>query len=60
MRGVIPDALAAIGPGRLLYGSDQDLLHPGFVLGAYHDAGLAPDVEERVMYSNARQLFNLM
>lgn len=60
VRGVIPDALAAVGAGRLMYGSDQDLLHPGFVLGTYHDAGLAPDVEERVMYSNARQLFGLM
>lgn len=60
VRGVIPDALAAVGAGRLLYGSDQDLLHPGFVLGTYHDAGLAPDVEERVMYSNAKRLFGLM
>jgi hypothetical protein len=59
VRGVIPDALAAVGAGRLLYGSDQDLLHPGFVLGTYHDAGLTPDEEERVMYSNAKRLFKL-
>ncbi|HMP42292.1 MAG TPA: amidohydrolase family protein [Roseiflexaceae bacterium] len=58
-RGVIPDALAAVGPERLMYGSDQDLLHPGFVLGTYHDAGFTAEQEHQIMYSNAKRLFRL-
>jgi len=58
-RGIIPDALAAVGPERLMYGSDQDLLHPGFVLGTYHDAGFTAAQEAQVMYQTARTLFKL-
>ncbi|MEN9938235.1 MAG: hypothetical protein RLZZ387_4814 [Chloroflexota bacterium] len=42
-----------------MYGSDRDLLHPGFVLGTYHDAGLTPEEERQVMYTNARRLYGL-
>lgn len=60
IRGVIQDALEAIGPERLLFGTDQDLLHPGFVLGTYYDAGLTPEQEQMIMYTNARRLFGLV
>jgi predicted TIM-barrel fold metal-dependent hydrolase len=56
-RGVIRDALEAVGPERLMFGTDQDLLPPGFVLGTYYDAGFTPEQAEMVMYSNAQRLF---
>lgn len=57
--GVIPDALAAIGPERLMFGTDQDLFDPAFILGTYYDVGLTAEQEEKIMYSNAKRLFDL-
>lgn len=58
-RSLLADALATIGPERLLFGTDQDLHDPGFGLGMYYDAGLTPEQEVKIMYRNAKRLFDL-
>jgi predicted TIM-barrel fold metal-dependent hydrolase len=58
-RGLIREGLAALGPDRLLFGTDQDLLEPAYMLGKYHDAGFSDAEAEKVMYSNAKRLFGL-
>ena len=58
-RGIVRDALDAVGPERLLFGTDQDLFDPGFMLGTYYDADLSPEQERMIMYTNARRLFRL-
>ncbi len=50
-------ALAIAGPDKLLWGSDATLLDPAFVLGTYRDAGLPPEAEDRVFWSNAATLY---
>ena len=56
---VIHEALEAIGPERLLFGSDQDLIDPGFVLGTYQDAGLTGETWRMVAYENAKRVFGI-
>jgi predicted TIM-barrel fold metal-dependent hydrolase len=56
---VIRAALEAIGPERLLFGTDQDLFDAGFELGGYYDAELTPEQAELVMYKNAKRIFGL-
>jgi predicted TIM-barrel fold metal-dependent hydrolase len=58
-RGLIREGLATLGPDRLLFGTDQDLLEPAYILGKYHDAGFSPQEAEKVMYLNAKRLFRL-
>jgi predicted TIM-barrel fold metal-dependent hydrolase len=58
-RGVIREGLESLGPDRLLFGTDQDLLEPAYMLGKYHDAGFSPAEAEKVMYLNAKRLFGL-
>ena len=58
-RGIIRQAIDTVGPERILFGSDQDLIDPGFVLGSYADADLTPREERLIMYENAKRLFGL-
>jgi len=55
----VREAVAIAGPERILWGSDAPLLEPAFVLGTYHDSGLAPDAIDRVFWSNATELYGL-
>jgi predicted TIM-barrel fold metal-dependent hydrolase len=55
--GRIDEALAAVGPERLMFGSDMDLLDPAYVLGTYEDANFSPAEREMVMHRTARRLF---
>jgi uncharacterized protein len=58
-QGMIDECLAAVGPRRLLFGSDADLLSPRFMLGVYADASIPADVAPLVYYENAARLFRL-
>jgi predicted TIM-barrel fold metal-dependent hydrolase len=55
--GRIDEALAAVGPERLMFGSDMDLLDPAYVLGTYQDANFSPAARELVMHRTARRMF---
>jgi predicted TIM-barrel fold metal-dependent hydrolase len=58
-QGVIAECLQAVGPRRVLFGSDADLISPLYVLGAYTDAGIA-DADAPLVYAgNAERLFGL-
>ena len=56
-RGAVRAAIESVGAERILFGSDFPILDPGYVLGHYYDAGLSASEEEKIMYSNARDLF---
>jgi len=47
------------GADRVLFGSDLDLIHPGFVAGSYEEAGLSRDDLEKILYRNASALFGI-
>ena len=51
--------LREFGPRRLLFGTDQDVHNPAWILGQYYEAGLTPAQEEMIMYRNAKRLFGL-
>ena len=58
-RGKVRHALQTAGLPKVLFGSDLDLLSPGFVLGMYEGAELS-DAEKRAIYhDNAARLFGL-
>jgi predicted TIM-barrel fold metal-dependent hydrolase len=59
VRGPIEEALASVGAERILFGTDQDLLDPGYHFGKYYDAGMTPEQAEKVAYTNAKRLFGL-
>ena len=63
---IFRNVLDAIGPERILYGSDYPLrLYPGKLqqpdfqtfLHEIHSANLTPEEEEAILYGNARKLF---
>ncbi len=56
-RGAVRAAIDSVGPERVLFGSDFPLIDPGYVLGHYGDAELSTVEEEKIMYTNARDLF---
>ena len=47
------------GADRILFGSDLDLIHPGFVAGSYEEAGLSRDEKEKILYRNAARIFHI-
>ncbi len=51
-------AVEAVGPGRVLFGSDSNLLNPGFTIGMIEEANLADGIKEQIFYQNAKLLFN--
>lgn len=50
--------LEIAGADRLLFGSDLDLIHPGFIAGVYEEAGLSQDEKEKILHKNAARLFD--
>lgn len=57
--GKVRRSIDAVGVDRILFGSDLDLLHPGFIAGVYEEAGLSPDEIKKILYGNARRLFKI-
>lgn len=47
------------GADRVLFGSDLDLIHPGFIAGSYEEAALSRDDAEKILYRNAESLFGI-
>jgi len=47
------------GSDRVLFGSDLDLIHPGFIAGSYEEAGLGREDLEKVLYKNAARIFGI-
>jgi predicted TIM-barrel fold metal-dependent hydrolase len=46
-----------IGADHILFGSDFDLIHPGFIAGSYEEAGLTQEEKEKILYKNASRIF---
>lgn len=57
--GRVRGAVEIAGAGKVLFGSDVDLILPEFVLGAYQEAELSEEQAEKVFWSNAVKLFHL-
>lgn len=47
------------GADRVLFGTDLDLIHPGFVAGVYEEAGLGGGDLEKILYRNAVSIFGI-
>lgn len=58
-RDKLADAVAAVGPRRVLFGSHFPVLHPAYVLGMVKDAALDDRDRERLLVRNAVDLFEL-
>jgi predicted TIM-barrel fold metal-dependent hydrolase len=54
----ISTAVKTLGAERILFGSDQTLLDPGFTIGMLRDAEITESQTEQIAYKNALQLFN--
>ena len=59
LRGRIEYALQKCGPGRLVFGSDMDLLDPAFTLGMFQDAGLNERQLRMALWENAVRLLGI-
>ena len=53
----IVDAVEALGPTRVLYGSDMPVYHPRSEIDKVRLSGLSEDLVDRVLDKNARALF---
>lgn len=58
-RDKIKQAVDALGPRRVLFGSGCPLAHPAFALGMVRDSAIPAAVKERVLYRNAKELFRI-
>jgi predicted TIM-barrel fold metal-dependent hydrolase len=58
-RDKIAHAVAEAGPHRIVFGSDQPLVHPAFAIGAVRDAVLQPSQKDAILQGNAHRLFGL-
>ena len=58
-RGIIRTAVDQAGAEKVLFGSDQLLIDPAYVLGAYQDADLTESEWTQVGQTNARAVFDL-
>jgi predicted TIM-barrel fold metal-dependent hydrolase len=58
-RGIIRAAVDQAGAEKVLFGSDQLLIDPAYVLGAYQDADLSDSERTRVGLTNPRTVFEL-
>ena len=47
------------GADRILFGSDLDLIHPGFIAGVYEEAGLSQAEKEKVLCKNPSRIFDI-
>lgn len=57
--GLIRAAITRAGVGKMLFGSDQLLIDPGYVLGAYQDARLSEEEWQQIAWHNPCRLFGL-
>jgi len=57
-RGIVRYAVEKAGVEKILFGSDQRLIDPAYVLGIYQDANLSRDEWARVAQGNPRQVFD--
>ncbi|HAZ63065.1 MAG TPA: hypothetical protein DCZ72_05570 [Armatimonadetes bacterium] len=55
----VKDALDAVGPRRIMFGSHFPLLHPLYVLGMVEDSAIEPRDQERLLARNAVEAFEL-
>jgi hypothetical protein len=51
-------AVEAVGPDRVLFGSDSNLLNPAFTVGMVADTDLSIEIKRKIFYENAQRLFN--
>jgi hypothetical protein len=58
-RGALRKAIDELGPERIVYGTDLDLINPAFCLGVYYEAGMSPEEDSLVMAGNARRIMGL-
>ena len=58
-RDALRKAIDALGPERIVYGTDLDLINPAFCLGVYYEAGMSPEEDRLVMAGNARRIMGL-
>jgi len=58
-RDKIREALDAVGPKRVVFGSDLMLLNPAFVAGMVVGSDLPERDKERILYTNAKEAFGL-
>jgi len=56
-RPKVEKAVERVGPDRVLFGSDLDLINPGFILGMVRDARLSDEEKEKLLHENAEALF---
>ena len=52
-------AVQTVGAGRVVFGSDANLLNPAFIWGLVQDAGLSQDEISKIAYENAVDIFCL-
>lgn len=52
-------AVEQAGPNRVLFGTDQPLVHPAFAVGAVRDAAIESAQKDAVLQRNARRVFGL-
>jgi predicted TIM-barrel fold metal-dependent hydrolase len=57
MHTKIRDAIDALGPTRVLYGSDMPAYHPQIEIDKVRLSGLSDELVDRVLDRNARALF---
>ena len=58
-RGRIERAVQALGPERVLFGTDATLFDPLYMLSCFDEADLSDDDRRLVMSGNATRLFNI-
>jgi predicted TIM-barrel fold metal-dependent hydrolase len=58
-RDKIAFAIEQAGPHRVIFGTDQPLVHPAFAIGAVRDSALESSQKDAVLQRNARRLFHL-
>jgi predicted TIM-barrel fold metal-dependent hydrolase len=50
-------AVRIFGEGNVLFGSDCNLFHPGWTLGAIESAALSADIKNRILCDNSARIF---
>jgi hypothetical protein len=57
MHTKVAEAVERVGPTRVLYGSDAPFHHPDVEILKIRLSGLSPELVERVLFTNAQELF---
>ncbi|MBM4046839.1 MAG: amidohydrolase [Planctomycetes bacterium] len=58
-RDRIRAAVDAVGPDRVVFGSDLTLIHPAWTIGMIESADLSDDMRRKIYSENARRVFGL-